>query len=176
MAIYSSDRSDAMDLMNKSDNESKILEICVKNFGDKKDLSDFDQGLNFIKQGKIKIAQAKYLDAKAHFNDFLKLQYSIYESLAKEYIQRAQALVEEVSVDLADFLGDEKILKNFSGANQYIDSAKLLFGQKNFQGVINPCRLAKNYVIECYKFAGKEVPEKYKVDLADFANKIYSQN
>ena len=175
LSIFSSDRSDSLDLMKKCEEESKILEISVKNFGEDKDKNDFENSLNLIKTGKIKVAQSKYLDAKKYFNDYLQFQYNTYKVLTERYIKRTELLVDEVAVDLADFITDGEILRNFEAANNYITMAKSFYGQKHYDKGINPCRMGKQKLLDNYKLVGKEVPEKYKIDLFDNAKKIFSK-
>lgn len=173
--LYASDRSDSLDLMKKCEDESKILEISVKNFGDEKDKNNFESGLNMIKNGKIKVAQSKYLDAKKIFNDYLQQQYDMYKILGERYITRTELLIDEISVDLADFITDGQILRNFEEANNYITIAKSSFAQKQYDKAVNPCRMSKQKLLDNYKLVGKEIPEKYQVDLADNNKKIYTK-
>ncbi len=172
---FASDRTDALDLMNKCDKESKIIEVPLKNFGDEKELAKFAEGQTLIKQGKVKQAQANYADAKAKFQEYLKIQKDIYETLSAKYVERTKILIDEIAEDLADFVGEAPVLKGFTTANQNLESGKASLARKQYENVILPCRLAKNSVIGLYAMVKKDLPEKYRRDLADFENKIYEE-
>jgi hypothetical protein len=171
--IFSSDRTDAVDLMNKCENNVKILEIPVKNFGDKNDLASFDEGLGLIKQGKIKLAQSKFVDAKVKFEEYLKLEYNLYGSLSPKYIQRTQIMIDKISEDLVDFVNQADVLKNFSEASRILDSAKTYLAAKNYSVVFQSCRVAKNFLFNNYNLLKKPVPKEYQKDLDDKNNKIF---
>jgi ElaB/YqjD/DUF883 family membrane-anchored ribosome-binding protein len=173
--VFASDRSEALDLMNKCDKESKILEVPVKNFGDEKELAKFADGLSLVKQGKVKQAQSNYLDAKAKFQEYLKYQKEIYETLSAKYIERTKKLVDEIAEDLADFVGEDAVLKSFMTANQNLENAKASFVRKQYENVLAPCRIAKNAIIGVFTMVKKDIPEKYLKDVADFGNKIYEE-
>jgi hypothetical protein len=170
--LYSSDRTDAIELMNKCDTEVKALEIPLKNFGDKDDLAKFDAGLSIIKQGRVKLAQSKFIEAKAKFEEYLKFQYDIYGSIAVKYVERTQQVIDKIAEELAEYLNQEDVLKNFNTASQYLESAKLYLTKKQYQNVIPPCRIAKNNVISLYTFLKIKVPEEYQKDQVDINNKI----
>jgi hypothetical protein len=170
--IFSSDRSDAVDLMNKCENNVKILEIPVKNFGDKNDLASYEDGLGLIKQGKVKLAQSKFVEAKAKFDEYLKLEYNLYGVLAPKYIQRTQQMIDKISEDLVDFVNQADVLKNFSESSRILDSAKTYLAAKNYPTVIQSCRVAKNFLFNNYVLLKKPVPKEYQKDLDDKNNKI----
>ncbi len=170
---FSSDRSDATDLMNKCDNSSKSLEIAIRNFGDKNDTASFENGLNTIKQGKVKLAQSKFLEAKAKFEEYQKAEYDLYGSLSPKYIQRTQEIIDKIAEDLVDFVNQPEVLKNFTDSAQNLDIAKLRYSSKAYPAVIQSCRIAKNLVINCYVIAKKDIPAEYKKDLEDSSNKIF---
>jgi tRNA isopentenyl-2-thiomethyl-A-37 hydroxylase MiaE len=172
---FASDRTDALDLMNKYDKESKIIEGPVKNFGDEKELARFADALAVLKQGKVKQAQANYLDAKVKFQEYLKIQGELYATISAKYIERTKKLIDDIAEDLADFVGEEAVLKSFNTANQNLEEAKAAFGLKQYQNALQPCRLAKTAVIGVYAMAKKDIPEKYLRDVADNANKIYEE-
>ena len=171
--ISASDRTDALDLKDKSEKGSKQLEIVVKNFGDKADLSEFDKGLNLIKSGNVNILQSNFLDASAKFNEYLKLEYDTYKSLATKYIQRVDDLIKETSNDLIDSINIDGVQKNFTTASSHLNNAKLSFTTKHYQDVIMSSRIAKKYLFANYDLAGKKLPDKYQKDFADCSNKIF---
>jgi hypothetical protein len=171
--ISGSDRTDALDLKDKSEKGSKQLEIVVKNFGDKEDLSSYEKGLNLIKSGNVSILQSNFLDASAKFNDYLKLEYDTYKSLATKYMQRVQDLINETSNDLVDNISIDGVQKNFTTASSHLNNAKSSFNTKHYQDVIMSSRIAKKYLFANYDLAGKKLPDKYQKDLADCGNKIF---
>ena len=170
--LYSSDRSDAAALLKKSEAESKLLEIAVKNFGDKNDLEKYDKGIKLIKFGKIKLAQSKYLDSISKLNEYLKVQYNIYKSLADKYIERTDKIIDEIAEDLVDFVDEGEVLKYFESATNYLNNAKLYKAKKDYIKVINTSRVSKKYVIGIYKLVGKEIPEQNKKDFKDINKEI----
>jgi hypothetical protein len=172
-ALSASDRTDATGLKEKCDKESKIIEVPIKNFGDEKDLAKFNEGLDIIKQGKVKLAQSKFLDAKAKFEQYLSIQKALYESLSAKYIQRTQEMIDKVAEDLADFVGEEDVLKKFANASQNLDNAKAAATRKQFENVMQPCRLARTALIGVYTMVKRDIPKEYERDIADNANKIY---
>ena len=123
--------------------------------------------------GKINVAQSKYIESIALYKEYLLSQYNIYKNLAEKYIQRAEKLNLDSSNELVDFVDNPQILSNFERSHQYLTSAKSSYTTKHYDKVIGPCRLAKKYLLENYKLAGKEVPDDYKKDLEDINNKIY---
>ncbi len=171
--LNASDRTDALDLQNKCDAESKIIEIPLKNFGEEKDIKSYEDGLRTIKMGKINVTQSKYIEAIALYKEYLLVQYNIYKNLAEKYIQRVEKLNKDSSNELVDFVDNQQVLSNFERSHQYLTSAKSSYITKHYDKVIGPCRLAKKYLFENYKLAGKEIPEDYKKDLEDINNKIY---
>ena len=86
--VYSSDRTDALSLQKQSTEELAILEIAVKNFGTDKELADVEKAKKLNKIGNLKYNQSKYLDAKAQYNESIKLQYAISKSMASIYLKR----------------------------------------------------------------------------------------
>jgi hypothetical protein len=173
--VIASDRSDATDLMNKCDISSKIVEIPIRNFGDKNDIASFENGLNIIKQGKVKLAQSKYLEAKAKFEEYQKAEYDLYGSLSPKYMQRAQELIDTIAEDLVDFVSIPEVLKNFNDAAVNLDTAKLRYSSKQYPAVIQSSRIAKNLVLNCYALSKKDIPAEYKKDLEDIGNKIFQE-
>jgi len=171
--LFASDRTDALELLTKCENEVKQVEITVKNFGEKAELADYEQGLNLIKLGKIKLAQTNYLDAKAKFEEFLKFQNNIYMSLAGKYIKRTETLVDEISNELANDIGNEKVLKNFESAASHLNNAKQSNITKHFVESLMSCRISKKYLLSNYELTGKKIPEKYLKDFSDCNNKIH---
>jgi len=172
--IYSSDRTDALDLLAKCEQNVKQLEIAVKNFGEKPDLDDFDKCIASINQGRVKIAQTKYIDAKTNFDSYLTLEYNIYKSLAGRYIKRIEQLVDETSNELAASISNEKVLKNFELANSYLENAKLELTSKHYFEVVKISRLAKRALLSNYDIVGKKIPDNYAKDFADNGNTIYT--
>lgn len=172
LALNASDRTDALALQNQCDTESKILEVPVKNFGNENDLKNYEEGLKTIKLGKIKVAQSKYRDAMALFNEYLKTQYNIYKNLAENYIKRTEMINDDSAIKLVDFVDNPQILRNFESAFQYLTNGKNYFTTKHYSKVIGTCRLAKKFLFENFKIAGIELPDDYKKDLEDISNKI----
>ena len=168
-----SDRTDALDLMKKCENESLIIEVNIRNFGDDKDSAKFDEGKNLIKMGKVKVAQSNYLDAKTKFNEYFELQYNLYKSLAEKYIKRTEILIDEISMDLADFVSRDDVLKIFEESNNYLKSAKTYMVKKDYEKVLGNCKYSKYKLISIYELVGKKVDKKYLVDLSDYEKKIY---
>jgi hypothetical protein len=171
--ISASDRTDALDLKDKSEKGSKQLEIVVKNFGDKADLNEFDKGLNLIKAGNVNILQSNFLEASAKFNEYLKLEYDTYKSLAAKYIQRVEDLIKETSNDLIDSISIDGVQKNFTTSSSHLNNAKSSFNTKHYQDVIMSSRIAKKYLFANYDLADKKLPDKYQKDFADCGNKIF---
>jgi hypothetical protein len=171
--LFSSDRSDATDLMNKSDSDAKELEIAVRNFGDAAENVKYDEGIKIIKLGKVKLAQSKFLDAKAQFEKFLKIENELYQSMAPKYMERAQILIDKTSEDLVDFVSNPAVMKNFSEASRILDTAKTHFSQNKFQYSLQSSRISKTYVLNNYTLAKKPVPKEYIKDMADANKKLY---
>lgn len=170
--LNASDRTDALDLLALCEKDVKLLEVSVKNFGEKSDLADFEKAVSLINLGKIRIAQTKYLDAKASLEEYQRLQYNIYKNLATIYIKRTEELQDEIAVDLATSISNEKILKNFEIASNYLNSAKQKMVTKHYYDVVVSCRMAKKTLFSNYDLAGKKLPEKYKKDFDDCNNVI----
>lgn len=175
MPGFSSDLSDATDLKQRCEKEINGLEICTKNFGDNADMEQFKQGEQFIKLGRVKFIQSKYTEAIDVYNQYLKLQFSLYEVLAKKYIERTEKLNDAVSADLVDFINDQKVVQYLQLATQNLKDAKAGMSAKNYKTIIDVCRNAKKYALGAYKLAGKPVPEDYKKDAADTEGKILTQ-
>lgn len=171
--LNASDRTDALALQNQCETESKILEIPVRNFGEEKDINEYEDSLKKIKMGKIKLAQSKYREAMDLFNEYLKIQYNIYKSLAEKYLERTEKLNDNSAEELVDYVDDPNVLKNFESAFQYLTTGKKYYTTKHYSKVIGPCRMAKKYIFENYKIAGIDLPEEYKKDFEDINNKIY---
>lgn len=172
LPLLASDQQDAKVLQDKCTEESKELEIAVKNFGDQKDLDDFEQGLKLIKLGKVKFIQSKFVEAINQFNEYLKLQYLIYQSLSTKYLERTAAIIDEVGVDLVDYADDPNVKKYLGLAVQNLDDARKSEKRTHYNHVINGCRMAKRYALQAYKLVEKEVPEKYSKDLKDNDKKM----
>ncbi len=172
--LFASDRSDADALIKKCNSESRVLEVCVRNFGNDKDIQDFEKGVKLIKMGKIKYAQSKFLDSKSNTEKYLKIQYSVYESLAKKYIKRTEQMIDDIALELIDYADDEKVMKNLSLASQYLSSAKSNMTRKFYSIVIGPSRKSKSYLLQLYDITGTPFPEKYAKDRADCSKKIYT--
>ena len=170
-----SDRSDATTLREKCEAEFKHLEIVVKNFGSESDVSGLQKGIDLLKTGKVKLAQSKYLDAKAIYNDYLKLQSEIYKSLASSYSARTEAMINEITAELVDFLDNEKISQSFRLAAQNLNDAKSSEKGERYKMAVDLCRNAKKFVIDSYKQAGKNVPDKYRKDAKDNDKQIYTE-
>lgn len=172
--LHASDKSDAESLMKKCDQNVKVLEIPVRNFGDPDDLEKFDAAVKAIKLGKVKLAQSKFLDAKAKFAEYLATETEIYKSLSAKYIERTNTIIDTIAEDLADFMDDD-LLKRFSMASQYLETAKEESGKKRYVNSIQPCRLAKQQVIGIYPLVKKDIPPDYAIDRADNENKLFDR-
>ncbi len=171
--VFASDKSDATDLMNRAEKSSKVLEVSVRNFGDKNDLAAFDSGLATIRQGKVKLAQSKFLDAKALFEQYQKTEFDIYGSLAAKYIQRTQDMIDKIAEELADFVSNPDVLKGFTDAAENLNTAKTNIVSKQYLSVIGSCRAAKKLVLALYPLVKKEMPAEYARDAADDGAQIY---
>lgn len=168
-----SDKSDATDLMNRADKSSKVLEVPVKNYGDKNDLAAFDSGLATIRQGKVKLAQSKFLEAKALFEQYQKAEFDLYGSLAAKYIQRTQDMIDKIAEELADYVSNPDVLKGFTDAAENLNTAKTNIVSKQYLSVIGSCRAARKLVLGLYPLVKKEMPAEYARDAADDNGQIY---
>ncbi len=173
LLIQASDRSDAVDLMNACERSSKTVEIAVKNFGDKNDAAAFESCLNTIKLGKVKLAQSKFLEAKAKFQEYQKAEFDLYGSLAQKYMQRAQEMIDKIALEFADYVNQPDVLKNLNDASSTLDSAKANYGTRTYMVVIQLCRQAKNQLLNCYGLIKKDVPNEYKRDYEDYKLQIF---
>ncbi len=173
--LLASDKSDATDLMNKSEAGAKVVEVPVRNFGDKADIASFENGLAVIKQGKVKLAQSKFLEAKAKFEEYQKIEYELYGSLSPKYMQRTQELIDKIAEELADFVSDAAVLKGFTDAAENLATAKLRYSTKQYPAVIQSSRIARKTVINCYALVKKDVPAEYKKDLEDANGRIFKE-
>ncbi len=172
---YASDLSDATALRERCEKEIKILEISVKNFGDNVDLDDFAKGEQMIRLGKVKFIQSKFTEAIEIYNNYLKLQFNIFEILAKKYIDRTEKINDAVGEDLVDFINNRKIVDYLRLASQNLRDAKAAMATKHYMKIIDVCRNAKNYALSSYKVAAKPLPDYYRKDMADIEGKIYKQ-
>ena len=59
-SLYASDSSDAEMLRIRCEKEIKTLEVCVTNFGDAGDKTNFEQESKSVKLAKVRITQSKY--------------------------------------------------------------------------------------------------------------------
>ncbi len=172
--LFASEKSEAAALMKQCDDGAKLIAVPLKNFGDSNDMAKYEEGLKTIKLGKAKIAQAKYADAKAKFNEYLALENDLYKSLADKYIKRTQDLIDEISVELADFVSDSYVLEAFTKANHYLDAAKTQVQEKKFALAVSACRRSKKFLFDIYvKMMKTDLPDKYKKDSVDIKNEIY---
>lgn len=172
-AAGASDRSDAEALMNKCESSSKAAAVPVRNFGDKDQIASFEKALDLIKQGKVRLLQSKFLDAKAKFEEYLGAENDIYGSLAPSYLERARRIVDEVAEDLVDFATVPEVLKAFTDASRSLDEAKANLDTRRYLAAIQSCRVSKNHVLKAYALAKKDLPQKYGKDAADSAGKIF---
>jgi len=171
--LFASEKSEAQALMKQCDDGVKLINVPLANFGDENDNAKFNEGLTIIKLGKAKIAQAKYPEAKAKFEQYLNMQKEIYKSLAEKYIKRTQDLIDEISVELVDFVSDSYVLEAFTKANHYLDSARTLVKQKKFSEAVSNCKRAKKFLFDIYEKMKSELPDKYKKDSVDIKNEIF---
>lgn len=171
--LFSSDLSDATALREKCERELKIIEVSVKNFGDASDLQEFKKGEKLVKLGRLKFAQTKYPEAIDKYNNYLKLQHNLYESLAKKYTERTAKLIDEIAEDLVDYIDNRKVEEYIRLANQNLKDAKSTMINRHYKSTINHCRLAKNYAFGTYKLIGKKIPKQYERDSADNEKRIY---
>lgn len=171
--LFASEKSEAQALMKQCDDGVKLIKVPLANFGDENDNGKFNEGLNIIKLGKAKLAQAKYADAKVKFNQYLTIQNDLYKSLAEKYIKRTQDLIDEISVELADFVSDSYVLEAFTKANHYLDSARTQLKQKKFSEAVGNCKRAKKFLFDIYEKMKSELPDKYKKDSVDIKNEIF---
>jgi hypothetical protein len=173
LAAFASDRTDAEALMNRCEASSKTAAVPIRNFGDKDLIASFENGLAMIKQGKVKLLQSKFLDAKAKFEEYQKLENDLYAALAPLYLDRAQAIIDKAAEDLVDFATKPEVSKAFTDSSRSLDEAKLYQATKKYLAVIQACRVAKNQVLNAYAQAKLEVPAEYKKDIADSAGKVF---
>ncbi len=171
--IHASDRSDAVDLMNACERSSKTTEIAVRNFGDKNDAAAFEGCLNTIKLGKVKLAQSKFLEAKAKFQEYQKAEFDLYGSLAQKYLQRTQEMIDKIALEFADYVNQPDVLKNLNESASTLDSAKANYGTRTYMVVIQLCRQAKNQLLNCYGLIKKDIPNEYKRDYEDYKLQIF---
>lgn len=171
--LFASDLSEATQLRERCEAESKVLEIAVANFGAQDDLKNFQDGIQIIKAGKVKFAQSKYLEAKAKYNEYLKLQSQIYKSVAGLYITRTEQLYNDIAAELVDFIDNDKVGQYLKLTNQNLADAKSCMSREATKLAIDHCRTAKKYALDCYKVLKKDVPENYKKDLTDINKEIY---
>jgi hypothetical protein len=172
-SLFANDLSEATQLRERCEAESKVLEIAVNNFGAPDDLKIFHDGIAMIKMGKVKFAQSKYLEAKAKYNEYLKLQSQIYKSVAELYIARTEQLHNDIAAELVDFIDNDKVGQYLKLTNQNLADAKSSMSREAYKIAIDHCRTAKKYALDCYKVLKKEVPENYKKDLTDINKEIY---
>ena len=170
--LKASDLSDARTLRERCEKEIKTLEIAVLNFGTEKIKQDFQEGEKKIKLAKVKYIQTRYTEAIELYNGYLKLQYAIYRDLAGIYIDRTAKIIDDIGVELVDFVDNKKIEKYFIMASQNLNDAKKLNSSQHYRQVIDGCRQAKNYAISAYEVAGKKAPQQYAVDIQDNKNQI----
>lgn len=171
--LFASEKSEAQALMKQCDSGVKLIEVPLKNFGDSDDLAKFEEGLNKIKLGKAKLAQARYTDAQDKFKQYLGIQTDLYKSLAEKYIKRTQDLIDEISIELAEFVSDSYVLEAFTKANHYLDSARTQVKQKKYAEAVGNCRRAKKFLFDIYEKMLSELPDKYKKDSVDIKNEIF---
>jgi len=165
--LLSSDTSDAEALRERCEKEFKPIEVSVANFGDPSDKSGLQEGAKKLKLGKLKITQSKYTEAIDIYNGYLKLQWGIYVSLAKKYIERTRTINDEIAEELVDAIDKPKVDDYFKLAYRNLEDAKKALANDNPVLAINACRRSKQYSIGVYGLVGKPVPDKYKADLAD---------
>lgn len=170
-----SDLSDATALRERCEKEIQGLEVSVKNFGDNVDIDEYVKGEQMIKLGKVKFIQSKFTEAIEIYNNYLKLQFGLYEILAKKYIDRTDTINDAAGEDMVDFIDNKKIVAYLRLATQNLKDAKAAMATKHYSKIISVCRIAKNYALSTYKVAGKPLPEQYKKDAADNDGKIYKQ-
>jgi hypothetical protein len=173
LAAFASDKSDAEDLMNRCEASSKSAAVPVRNFGDKDLIASLENGLALIKQGKVKLLQSKYIDAKAKFEEYQKLEGELYAALAPKYLERAQAIIDKAAEDLVDFAAKPEVTKGFSESDRSVSEAKVYQAAKKYLAVIQACRVAKNQVLAAYAAAKVEIPADFKRDQADSSGKIF---
>jgi hypothetical protein len=171
--LFSSNLSEAKKLREKCEKEIKHLEIAVKNFGDKSDLDNFKKGTKLIKLGKVKFIQSKYPEAMEKYKSYLKLQFYLYESLAKKYSARTEKVVDTIAEDLVDYVDNKKVEKYLRLASQNVKDGKSTMLNKHYKNAIGLFRNAKNYAIQSYKLVGKSIPHTYKRDMADIDGRIF---
>jgi hypothetical protein len=165
--LFSSDRSDAEGLRERCEREFKPLEVSVANFGDQADKAMLQKGEKKLKLGKLKIAQSRYKDAIGIYNGYLKLQWDVYMSIAKKYVDRTRAVNDEIAEDLVDSIDKPKVSEYLKLAYRNLEDAKKALANDNPVLAINACRRSKKYSIGAYGLVGRPVPEKFKADFAD---------
>ncbi len=174
-AAFGSDRSDAEDLMNKCDKSSRIAEIAIRNFGSKDEITAFEAALAAVKQGKVKLAQSKFLEAKGKFEEYVKVEFELYGKLASRYIDRTQAMIDATAETLVDFVNRPEVLKNFTDAAENLNTARVNVTTKAYTSVIQSCRAAKKLILANFALAKIELPKEYARDAEDNGGKIYTE-
>jgi len=172
-AAYASDKSDAEALMNTCEASSRSAAVPVRNFGGKDLIASLENGLALIKQGKVKLLQSKYLDAKAKFEEYQKLEGELYAALAPKYLERAQAIIDKAAEDLVDFAAKPEVSKALSESDRSVGEAKIYQDAKKYLAVVQACRVAKNQALSAYAAAKVEMPADCKRDQADASGKIF---
>jgi hypothetical protein len=173
--LWADDKSDAVNLMNDCERTSKTVEVALRNFGDAKDAAAFDNGLSVIKQGKVMLTLSKFKEARDKFLEYQKMELDLYKSLAIKYVQRTQDMIDTLSPQFADYVNQKDVLQNLNDAVTTLDSAKANFESKTYMNVIKLCRSAKNLLLSCYPLVKKTSPDDYKVDLEDYALRIFKK-
>jgi hypothetical protein len=169
---FASDMSDAESLRKRCEKEVKALEVCVKNFGDESENMAYQESVNKLKLGKLKITQSKFKEAIGIYNEYLRLQRKTYDSLAKKYLDRTKKVNDEIAEVLVDKIDDPKVDKYFKMAYSNYEDAKSGGSSSNPVLIIEACRRSKKYSIGVYGLLGKPVPDAYKTDRADNEGRI----
>ncbi len=175
LPAVASNLSDATQLREKCEKEIKVLEVPVRNFGDAADLEQYARAEKAVKLGKVKFIQSKFPEAIEQYNEYLKLQHSLYKSLARKYTAHTQKIVDDVAADLVDHVDNKQVEKYLRLAHQNLKDAQSAAGSPHTKNAIDLCRNAKNYAFGAYKLAGKTVPPQYSKDQADNANKVFGK-
>lgn len=170
--LFASDMSEAEQLRIKCQNEFKAINICVNNFGDNNDKSDLKKAEKMLKMGKVKIAQTKYKDAIGYFNSYLKLQHTIYTSISKKYMKRTTKMLDDIGLEMVDYIDNPKISQYLKLASQNLKEADNNMKNNYYKIAIQHCRTSKKFLLACYPIAKMKLPPQYLVDKTDNAKKI----
>lgn len=173
--LSASDSSDAEALRKRCEKEVKSLEVCVKNFGDAKDKSDYAECESQLKQGKLQLSQSKFKEGIDTYNGYLKLQSSVYTSVATKYLERTKDVNDKIAAEMVDSIDNPKVNDYLKLAYRNYEDAKTAMLRSYPVQVIDACRRSKQYSLATYGVVKKPVPDQFSVDKSDNDKKIAAE-